>query len=85
MEILLEFLFEFVVGGCIEGAEERALPKGVRIACLVFASLVYVLFTIFFVWLFFDSERVAVKVLAGAIVVFFIGFFMFLWYKVLKK
>ena len=84
MELLFEIIFELVVGTSIEGANDNELPKAVRIGLVIFASLIYVIFTVFFVWLFWSSENTLVKVIAAAIVVLFVGVFISLWRKVLK-
>lgn len=84
MEFLFELLFELVVGGSICGANDSELPKGLRIGLLVFASLIYAIFTAFFVWLLLTSEKILLKVISGGVVVLFVGVFIALWCKVIK-
>ena len=84
VELLFEIIFELVVGGSIEGANDNELPKVVRIGLLIFTTLIYVAFTAFFVWLLWSSENVFVKILAAGIVMLFVGVFISLWCKVLK-
>ncbi len=84
MELLFEIIFELAVGGSIDGANDNQLPKAVRIGLLIFATLIYVAFTVFFIWLMCSSENTFVKVLAAGIVMLFVGVFISLWCKVLK-
>lgn len=84
VELLFEIIFELVVGGSIEGANDNELPKVVRICLLIFATLIYIAFTAFFVWLLWSSENVFVKILAAGIVMLFVGVLISLWCKVLK-
>lgn len=85
MELLFEILFELLVGGSVEGANDNELPKGVRIGLLIFASLVYLLLTGFFVWLFLTAESMVLKVLSAGVALFFVVGLIFLWRKVIKK
>lgn len=84
MELLFEIIFELVVGGSIDGANDNQLPKAVRIGLLIFATLIYVAFTVFFICLMCSSENTFVKVLSAGIVMLFVGVFISLWCKVLK-
>lgn len=81
MELLFEFLVEILVGGSLEGVIEPDLPKGIRIGLLIFSTLLYMLFSVFFVWLLITSESIVLKLLSGVIVLFIIGVFIFLWHK----
>lgn len=85
MELLFEILFELLVGGSVEGANDNELPKGVRIGLLIFASLIYLLLTGFFVWLFLTAESMVLKVLSAGVALFFVVGLIFLWRKVIKK
>lgn len=84
MELLFEIIFDLVIGGSIEGANDNELPKGVRIGLLIFATLVYVALMMLFIWLLWTSENIFVKILAAGIVMLFVGVFISLWRKVLK-
>lgn len=85
MELLFEILFELLVGGSVEGANDNELPKGIRIGLLIFASLVYLLLTAFFIWLFLTSGNMVLKILAAGVALFFVAGLIFLWRKVMKK
>ena len=84
MECLFEILFELIVGGSLDGAADSEWPKAVRIGLLIFATLVYVAITAFFVWLFLTSGPVVVKVVSAGVVLLFVGGFAALWRKVMK-
>ena len=47
MELLIEIIMELLIGGSLEGANDSSLPKGVRLGFLIFATLIYVVFTAF--------------------------------------
>lgn len=85
MELLFEILFELLVGGSVEGASDNELPKGIRIGLLIFASLVYLLLTAFFIWLFLTSGNMVLKILSAGVALFFVAGLIFLWRKVMKK
>ena len=85
MELLFEILFELLVGGSVEGANDNELPKGSRIGLLIFASLVYLLLTAFFIWLFLTSGNMVLKILSAGVALFFVAGLIFLWRKVMKK
>lgn len=85
MELLFEILFELLVGGSVEGANDNELPKGIRIGLLIFASLVYLLLTAFFIWLFLTSGNMVLKILSAGVALFFVAGLIFLWRKVMKK
>lgn len=84
MEFLFELLFELIVGGSIEGASDSTLPKAVRMGLLIFATLIYVVLTAFFICLLWKSESIIVKVLAAGVIILFVGVLISLWHKVLK-
>ena len=84
MEFLVELLFELIVGGSLDGAADSELPKAVRIALLILATLVYVAITAFFIWLFLTSGSAVVKVVSAGTVLLFICGFVSLWRKVMK-
>lgn len=84
MELLLELLFDLVVGGSLDGVNDSKLPRGLRIGLLIFASLIYAIFTAFFVFLLLTAENIFLKVISGGIVLLVIGVFIFLWHKVIK-
>lgn len=84
MELLFEIIFDLVVGGSLDGANDNELPKAVRIGLLIFATLLYVTFVVFFIWLLWTSENAFVKILAIGIIMLFVGVFISLWRKVLK-
>lgn len=84
LELIVEFILEVVVGGSIEGVSDSKLPKGVRIGLLIFATLIYVAFTAFFIYLSFVEDNIVVKVISIGVVIFFVGLFVSLWRKVLK-
>lgn len=85
MELLVEILFELLVGGSVAGANDNELPRGIRIGLLIFASLVYLLLTGFFVWLFLTAENMVLKVLSAGVALCFVAGLIFLWRKVMKK
>ena len=84
MELLFEILFELIVGGSLEVAADHEFPKPVRVGLLMFATLVYVAVTVFFLWLLWTSNSVIVKVISAGVVLLFICAFFSLWRKVLK-
>lgn len=85
MEVILELLVELVVGGSLEGANDRELPMRLRIGLLIFASLIYAFFAVFFVWLLLTAESICLKIIAGGVLVFEVSSFVGLWRKVLKE
>lgn len=85
MELLFELLLELIVGGTMDGAADKSLPKGVRIVFLILATILYVGFSVFFVWLLCSSDSTTVKVLSAGIVLFFVGTFVYLWRKIAKE
>ena len=85
MELLFEILFELLVGGSVEGANDNELPKGIRSGLLIFASLVYLLLTAFFIWLFLTSGNMVLKILSAGVALFVVAGLIFLWRKVMKK
>ena len=84
MEVLIELILELLIGGSLEGANDSSLPKGVRLGLLIFATLLYIVFTAFFVLLFFDLDNLFGKIISAGVVLFFVGEFIYLWCKVLK-
>lgn len=84
MEFLFELIFEILVGGSVEAAADKELPKRVRIGFLFFATLVYIGLVAVVVWLLCTTESVAGKVLAAVVLLIFVGGMIGLWYKVLK-
>lgn len=84
MDLLFELLFELVIGISLDGVNDSKLPRGLRIGLLIFASLLYMIFATFFVWLLLTVENIFVKVLLGGVVLLFVGVFIALWCKVIK-
>lgn len=84
MEFLFELLFEIFVGGSVEAAADKELPKPVRIGFLFFATLIYVGLVAVVVWLLCTTESIAGKVLAAVVLLIFVGGMIGLWYKVFK-
>lgn len=84
MELLFEILFELVVGSSLDGANDSELPKGLRIGLLIFVSLIYAIFTAFFVWLLLTADNILLKVISGGVVLLIVGVFIILWRKVIK-
>lgn len=84
MDLLFELLFELVVGSSLDGVNDSKLPCGLQIGLLIFVSLIYMIFTTFFVWLLLTVKNIFVKVVLGGVVLLFIGVFSTLWCKVIK-
>lgn len=84
MELLFEIIIDLVVESSLDGVNDSRLPLGLRIGLLVFASLIYILFTGFFVWLLLTEENIIVKVISAGVILLFVGVFISLWRKVMK-
>lgn len=84
MELLFEIIIDLVVGSSLDGVNDSRLPVGLRIGLLFFASLIYILFAGFFVWLLLTEENIFVKVISAGVVLLVVGVFTVLWRKVMK-
>lgn len=83
-ELLSEILLELVVGSSLDGVNDSKLQRGIRIGLLICASLIYTIFTGFFVWLLLTAENIFLKVVSGGVVLLVAGVFIALWCKVIK-
>lgn len=84
LELLFEILFEVIIGGSLEGANDSALPKWLRICLLIFASVIYAALTVLFVWQLFIAKDMVLKIILGGVVALFIGLFVVLWCRLIR-
>lgn len=85
MELLFEILFELVIGGSLEGVNDENIPYGLRIGLLIFASLIYTVFTALFVWLLLTAENIFLKAVSGIVTLLLVGVFIALWCKLIRE
>lgn len=85
MEFLLELFMEIFVGGSMELASDKEVPRGLRIAALTLATIFYCVFIVLFFILMIEIENTFARVLLGGVILLFIFMLVKLWYKVIKK
>lgn len=85
MEFLLELLLEFFVSGSLDLAEDKTIPRRLRIAALSVATIFYLAFIVLFIILFVECEEIFAKVLLGAVILLFAGMLGRFWYRLYKK
>ena len=73
-----------MVGGCLDSATDRKVPRWIRIVLLIFVTLVYAAITAAVIWLMCTAEGVVMKLIWAGIAVFFIAVFVLLWRRAAK-
>lgn len=85
MEFLLELLMEIFVGGSLELAADKEVPRGLRIAALILSTLFYCAFIVLFFILMIEIENTFARVLLGGILLLAVFMPVKLWYKAIKQ
>lgn len=85
LELLLEFFIEFFVSGSVDLAEDKTIPRRLRIAALSVATIFYLAFTVLFIILFVECGNVFARVLLGAVIMLFVWMLGRFWYRLYKK
>ncbi len=84
MEIILEFIMEFILGVPFEVAQDEKAPKGMRIGALVFLSFIYFAFSACLIGCCVHYESLIWEIITIPVVIFLTVVFGKMWYRVLK-
>lgn len=85
MEILIEFVMELILGGGFEVAQDKDIPRWIKIIVLTVLSLFYLGFIILFIIMSVRSKQLILRGITIILGVVFVSLFIRLWYKGLKS
>ena len=85
MDDVIEFIIEFILDGIFEIAQEKGIPKWIRMIVLIIITILYLAVVALMFWIAAQVSQMIVKCLITAVGFLLIVIMGIFWYRLIKK
>ena len=85
MDDVIEFIIEFILDGIFEIAQEKGIPKWIRMIVLIIITILYLAVVALMFWIAAQVSQMIVKSLITAVGFLLIVIMGIFWYRLIKK
>lgn len=85
MEFLMELILEIFAEGALDLADDKTVPRWLRITALAVATVFFMVFTVLLIIIFVECENVFFRILMGGCILFLVGMLGRFWYRLYKR